>query len=158
LIANYTENTAYNPGLFRKDGVSVLYAEEMTLKLNAQWTDKWLTMVLDTIGFLSDESISTENTRILESLMTTIDAQTQKIFLEQFQGGELDGFIADKKETSTVFEEANPMTKRDHASLVEETNPIRGLEKKEREASISSTSTTTTTPPLANAKQKGSKN
>lgn len=70
-----------NPSLFRKDGISALYADEITRKLNAQWTDKWLTMVLDTIGFLSDESISIENTRVLESLMTTIDSQTQRIFL-----------------------------------------------------------------------------
>lgn len=147
LIANYTETGAFNQGLFRKDGISVLYAEEMTLKLNAQWTNKWLTMVLDTIGFLSDESISTENTRILESLMTTIDAQTQKIFLEQFQGLEVDGFA--KSSVDATFEETNPLRfsgANADAKRLEVAPDSEGKSDKKDP------------PPLAIPKQKGSKN
>lgn len=114
LIANYTETSAPedksssnkrsadgpnpNPNLFRGDGLTVLYGEELVRTLNGQWTEKWLTVVLDMIGFLSDTSISTENRattsaaldargvapeniRALESLMLTIDAQTQQVFV-----------------------------------------------------------------------------
>jgi hypothetical protein len=67
--------------LFRSDGLSVLYGETLVRKLNSQWTEKWMTVVLDMIGFLSDKSISTDNIRALESLMLTIDAQTKQIFI-----------------------------------------------------------------------------
>lgn len=96
IIANYTETTPVddkdkssgkrsvenpNPNLFRSDGLTVLYGEELVKMLNGQWTEKWLTVVLDMIGFLSDTSISTENIRALESLMITIDSQTKKLFV-----------------------------------------------------------------------------
>jgi len=68
------------PSLFRKDSMSVLYGEELVSMLNNQWTDKWITAILDIIGFLSDNSISSENIRVLESLMMTIDSQTQGAF------------------------------------------------------------------------------
>ena len=67
--------------VFRSDGLSVLYGETLVRKLNSQWTEKWMTVVLDMIGFLSDKSISTDNIRALESLMLTIDAQTKQIFI-----------------------------------------------------------------------------
>lgn len=70
-----------NRALFRADGLTVLYGEELVRTLNGQWTEKWLTVVLDMIGFLSDTSISTENIRALESLMMTIDKQTQQVFV-----------------------------------------------------------------------------
>jgi hypothetical protein len=80
IIANYVDSK-YNPTLFRKDGMTVLYGDEMVASLNGQWTDKWIKAVLDMNGFLSDESISSENIRVLESLMMTIDLQTKDRFL-----------------------------------------------------------------------------
>lgn len=80
IIANYVE-AKYNPTLFRKDGMSVLYGDELVASLNGQWTDKWIKAVLDMNGFLSDESVSSENIRVLESLMMTIDEQTKTLFL-----------------------------------------------------------------------------
>jgi hypothetical protein len=80
IIANYVD-TKYNASLFRKDGMSVLYGEELVASLNGQWTDKWIKAVLDMNGFLSDDSISPENIRVLESLMMTIDSQTNNIFM-----------------------------------------------------------------------------
>jgi hypothetical protein len=71
----------YNPTLFRKDGLSVLYGDELVASLHGQWTDKWIKAVLDMNGFLSDDSISPENIRVLESLMMTIDGQTKNMFL-----------------------------------------------------------------------------
>jgi len=81
IIANYVD-AKYNPTLFRKDGMSVLYGDELVASLNGQWTDKWIKAVLDMNGFLSDESISSDNIRILESLMMTIDGQTKNLFLQ----------------------------------------------------------------------------
>lgn len=80
IIANYVE-AKYNPTLFRKDGMSVLYGDELVASLHGQWTDKWIKAVLDMNGFLSDESVSSENIRVLESLMMTIDEQTKTLFL-----------------------------------------------------------------------------
>jgi hypothetical protein len=80
IIANYVD-AKYNPTLFRKDGMSVLYGEELVASLHGQWTDKWIKAVLDMNGFLSDDSISPENIRVLESLMMTIDSQTNNIFM-----------------------------------------------------------------------------
>jgi hypothetical protein len=80
IIANYVE-AKYNPTLFRKDGMSVLYGDELVASLHGQWTDKWIKAVLDMNGFLSDESVSSDNIRVLESLMMTIDGQTKTLFL-----------------------------------------------------------------------------
>jgi hypothetical protein len=80
IIANYVD-AKYNATLFRKDGMSVLYGEELVASLHGQWTDKWIKAVLDMNGFLSDDSISPENIRVLESLMMTIDSQTNNIFM-----------------------------------------------------------------------------
>jgi hypothetical protein len=79
IIANYVD-AKYNTSLFRKDTMSVLYGEELVAMLNGQWTEKWITAVLDVIGFLSDTSISSDNIRVLESLMTAIDSKTQCAF------------------------------------------------------------------------------
>jgi len=80
LIANYVD-AKYNTNLFRADGISVLYGEELVSALNSQWTDKWIKAILDVNGFLSDDSISPENIRVLESLMMSIDLQTRDLFL-----------------------------------------------------------------------------
>jgi hypothetical protein len=86
IIANYVD-AKYNATLFRRDGMTVLYGDELVTSLHGQWTEKWVKAVLDMNGFLSDYSISPENTRVLESLMMTIDSQTKCIFIN----GELTG-------------------------------------------------------------------
>jgi hypothetical protein len=91
IIANYVD-AKYNTSLFRKDGMSVLYGDELVSSLHGQWTEKWVKAVLDMNGFLSDGSISPENTRVLESLMVTIDCQTKLLFIT---GGAVSaGFIS----------------------------------------------------------------
>jgi hypothetical protein len=80
IIANYVD-AIYNPNLFKKDSMSAMYSEEAVASLNAQWTEKWITAILDVIGFLSDTSISSDNIRVLESLMLSIDKQTNDILL-----------------------------------------------------------------------------
>lgn len=79
MISDYVDSR-YTANLFRKDGMSVLYGDELVNSLNSQWTDKWIKAVLDVNGFLSDDSILQGNIRILESLMMTIDAQTKELF------------------------------------------------------------------------------
>ena len=80
LIANHVD-AKYNANLFRRDGMSVLYGEELVSTLHSQWSDKWIKAILDVNGFLSDESISPENIRVLESLMMSIDEHTRELFL-----------------------------------------------------------------------------
>jgi hypothetical protein len=75
LIANHVDGI-YNTTLFKKDSMSSLYSEEIVNTLNTQWTEKWITAILDVIGFLSDASIMPDNIRILECLMLTIDEQS----------------------------------------------------------------------------------
>jgi hypothetical protein len=82
IISNYVD-ARYNTSLFRKDGMSVLYGDELVNSLHSQWTDKWIKAVLDMNGFLSDDSISQGNIRVLESLMMSIDTQTQNIFCNE---------------------------------------------------------------------------
>jgi hypothetical protein len=94
IIANHVDGK-YNATLFRKDGMTVLYGDDLVASLNGQWTEKWVKAVLDMNGFLSDYSISPENTRVLESLMITIDMQTKSLFMN---GG--------SSETSSIVSEA----------------------------------------------------
>ena len=96
IVANYVD-AKYNPTLFRKDGMTVLYGDELVVSLNGQWTDKWIKAVLDMNGFLSDDSISSENIRVLESLMMTIDGQTKNLFL---QGGPSSSFAPEPRSGS----------------------------------------------------------
>jgi len=76
IIANYVDSKG-NSTLFRKDGMTVLYGAELITTLNNQWSEKWITAALDVIAFLSDTSILSDNIRVLESLMTSIDSQTR---------------------------------------------------------------------------------
>lgn len=81
IISTYLEpllNVGIGIGnIFRKDSMTILYSDALIEALNSQWSDKWLTLVLDIIGFLNDDVGSTENIRTLESLMESIDAQTE---------------------------------------------------------------------------------
>jgi hypothetical protein len=78
LIANYVDEK-YDAALFREDSMTVLYSEPVVNALNAQWNESWLTVVLDLVGFLSNDSVSAENIRALESLMVSVDANTRKL-------------------------------------------------------------------------------
>lgn len=80
IISNFVD-AKYNAALFRKDGMTVFYGNELVTSLNGQWSEKWLTAILDVIEFLSDDSILSDNIRVLESLMTSVDSQTQTVFL-----------------------------------------------------------------------------
>lgn len=102
IIANYVD-AKYNTTLFRRDGMSVLYGNEIVASLNGQWSDKWIKAVLDMNGFLSDDSTSSENIRVLESLMMTIDNQTKNLLL-------LDGCQPMLHEMYTVPQDDNVQT------------------------------------------------
>ena len=110
IIANYVESK-FNDTLFRKDGMSVLYGDELVSSLNGQWTDKWIKAVLDVNGFLSDESTSPENIRILESLMMTIDSQTTSVFLNGFSTKGIDRGRCSKNESDAFGVEPEDIRK-----------------------------------------------
>jgi hypothetical protein len=103
IIANYVD-ARYNAGLFRKDGMSVLYGEELVNSLHNQWTDKWIKAVLDMNGFLSDDSISSGNIRVLESLMMTIDTQTKDIFCNGGFLSSVGNTLTYEEQSSTAFD------------------------------------------------------
>jgi hypothetical protein len=89
--------------------MSVLYGEELVNSLHNQWTDKWIKAVLDMNGFLSDDSISSGNIRVLESLMMTIDTQTKDIFcnggfsIESFSLSSVGNTLTYEEPSSTAF-------------------------------------------------------
>jgi hypothetical protein len=85
IISNFV-NSKYDNSLFRRDEITAFYNDELTAELYSQWSEQWITAVLDVIGFLSDNAISQENIRILESLMTSIDSKTQGTFSKRCPG------------------------------------------------------------------------
>ena len=78
IISNYVDEK-YDTALFRSDGMTILYSETVVASLNQQWNENWLNIVLDMVGFLSNENVSTVNTRALESLMVSVDTNTRAI-------------------------------------------------------------------------------
>ena len=82
LIANHVDEV-YQDRLFRKDSLTTLYGTTLVSELNAQWTDERMKVVLDLVGFLSNDSMASTNVKSLETIMETIDKQTREIFERQ---------------------------------------------------------------------------
>lgn len=82
LISNHVDEV-YQDRLFRKDGLTCLYTSSLLAELNAQWTDERMKVVLDLVGFLSNDSMAALNVKSLENIMETIDNQTREIFEKQ---------------------------------------------------------------------------
>jgi len=78
IIANYVDEI-YQDRLFRKDSMTSLYGTTLVSELNAQWTDERLKVVLDLVGFLSNDTMATTNVKSLETIMDTIDRYTREI-------------------------------------------------------------------------------
>lgn len=56
-----------------------LYTKEVTTKLNEQWTDEKIKVILDLITFLTRDTMAMSNVKSLENIMETIDKNTQTI-------------------------------------------------------------------------------
>lgn len=78
IITNYVEQH-FNETIFYKDGMTSLYTKEVTTKLNEQWTDEKIKVILDLITFLTRDTMAMSNVKSLENIMETIDKNTQTI-------------------------------------------------------------------------------
>jgi hypothetical protein len=78
IITNFVEEI-YNETIFRKDSMSSLYTKEITAKLNTQWTQEKIKIILDLISFLNNDKMATNNVKSLENIMDNIDIETQEI-------------------------------------------------------------------------------
>ena len=80
IIHNYVEQI-YNETIFRKDGMSVLYTKDIIDKLNLQWTQEKIKVILDLITFLTNDKMATNNVKSLENIMSNIDLETQELLI-----------------------------------------------------------------------------
>jgi hypothetical protein len=79
IITNHVEQK-YNDSIFYKDSLTSFYSKELIEKLNTQWTQEKIKVVLDLITFLNNDSTVTSNIKPLETIMENIDLTTQKLF------------------------------------------------------------------------------
>jgi len=78
IINNYVEQI-YNDNIFCKDSMTSLYISEIIDKLNAQWTQEKIKVILDLIGFLINDKMASNNVKSLENIMNNIDTETQEL-------------------------------------------------------------------------------
>jgi hypothetical protein len=78
IITNYVEQV-YNETIFRKDNMTSLYSKEIIDKLNSQWSEEKIKVILDLISFLTNDKMATNNVKSLENIMDNIDFETQII-------------------------------------------------------------------------------
>jgi hypothetical protein len=79
LITNYAEQTC-NSTLFKQDGMTSMYTKEVIQKLNLQWTEEKITIILDLINFLNNDKMASNNVKSLENLMDSVDLHTHSLF------------------------------------------------------------------------------
>lgn len=80
LISNYLEEKN-NENLFRKDGMSPFYTNEILEKLHKIWTQEKLKIILNLTTFLSNDESAETNVKSLETIMDGIDKQVQQILV-----------------------------------------------------------------------------
>jgi len=78
IITNYVEEK-YNHSIFYKDTLTSFYSKELIEKLNIQWTQEKIKVILDLISFLTNDSMATENVKSIDTIMINIDKNTQQI-------------------------------------------------------------------------------
>jgi len=78
IINNYVEQI-YNETIFCKDSMTSLYISEIIDKLNSQWTQEKIKVILDLISFLINDKMASNNVKSLENIMNNIDLETQEI-------------------------------------------------------------------------------
>lgn len=79
IITNHVEQTK-NDKIFYKDALTVYYSKELTDKLNQQWTQEKIKVILDLIIFLTNDSMATNNVKSLETIMENNDKIFHDIF------------------------------------------------------------------------------
>jgi hypothetical protein len=83
LLSNHIQQT-YNENMFIKDNFTNYYTSNIIEILHKQWTDEKIKVVLDIISFLLKYSDNPNNVKSLETIMDSIDANTQVIISEIF--------------------------------------------------------------------------
>jgi accessory colonization factor AcfC len=70
--------------MFVKDSFTTYYTCNIIETLNKQWSEEKIKVVLDIIAFLLKYSDNPNNVKSLETIMDSIDANTQVIISELF--------------------------------------------------------------------------
>jgi hypothetical protein len=81
IISNYVEGK-YNETIFLKDSMTCLYTKELVEKLNKEWSNDKIKIILDLITFLKQDNMANVNVKSLENIITNIDKTSQAIFDE----------------------------------------------------------------------------
>lgn len=81
IISNHVEDK-YNETIFLKDTMTCLYTKELIERLNKEWTDEKIKIILDLITFLKNDAMANANVKSLENIISNIDKNTQLIFGE----------------------------------------------------------------------------
>ena len=83
-ILNNHIQQIYNENMFIKDSFTCYYTPDICEKLNKQWSDEKIKVVLDIITFLTKCDDSSSNSKSLETIIDGIDENTKKIIVDSF--------------------------------------------------------------------------
>ena len=83
LLTNHINQT-YNETLFMKDNLTTYYTSNLNEIFNKQWSDEKIKVVLDLITFLTKNDNPNNNVKSLETIMDSIDINTQTIVSDKF--------------------------------------------------------------------------
>jgi hypothetical protein len=78
IITNHIEEKD-NDSIFYKDTLTSLYTKELIETLNDQWSSEKIKVILDLITFLRNDVMASNNVKTLETIMESIDKNTQTI-------------------------------------------------------------------------------
>ena len=78
IISNYIDENNTN-NLFYSDHMTSLYTKEVIEKLNNQWSDEKIKVILDLITFLTKDTMAANNVKSIENIMEYIDSITQSL-------------------------------------------------------------------------------
>ena len=83
ILTNHI-NEVYNEDIFVKDNLTCYYTKEVCEKLNNEWTDEKIKVILDITIFLTNNNNNPNNVKTLETIMNPIDTNTQSIISNGF--------------------------------------------------------------------------
>jgi hypothetical protein len=83
ILSNHIQQS-YNENMFVKDSFTNYYTSNIIETLHKQWTDEKIKVVLDIISFLLKYSDNPNNVKSLETIMDSIDTNTQVIISQIF--------------------------------------------------------------------------
>jgi hypothetical protein len=78
IIMNHMEGLLCEH-LFYKDGISYLYTNEIIDKLNSQWSDDKIKVIMDLNAFLNNDNMAAINVKSLENIMESNDKNTEEM-------------------------------------------------------------------------------